>query len=105
MSPSPSDIGTGGISVARIVGVPNDDEGSRPVKDLVELPEADWYNRGVVSGASSKVSLVKQSATSVGGTRNSRHGQLTPSRSELFPLSILVSIAPVFPPNLVCSDT
>lgn len=91
--------------MARTVGVLNDDEGRRPVKDLVELVETEWYNRGVVSGASSKVSFVNQSATKVGATRSLRHGQLTPSRSELFPLSMLGSIAPVLPSKPVCPDT
>ena len=58
MYPFASGIGIGGISVARIVGVAfEDDEGGRPVKDLVELLEMEWSTRGVVSGASSKVSF------------------------------------------------
>lgn len=67
MYPFTSDIGTGGISVAKIVGVPFDaDEWGRPVKDLVELLGTESYVRGVVSGASSKVSFVSLSATSIG---------------------------------------
>lgn len=52
--------------MAKIVGVPFEADEWVPVKDLVELLGIESYARGVVSGASSKVSFVSRSATLIG---------------------------------------